>query len=159
VSPPSPASPVPDRAAPAIEVERLSKRYGTVAAVAELDFIVRRRQTVALLGPNGAGKTTTLRMLGGLIAPTSGSITIDEERLSAANVDRLRSRIGFLTEAPGLWDRLTVRENLSVYAHLHGVPNRHVDETLDAFGVLDRANDRAGPPNRPRCNCRSQPCA
>jgi ABC-2 type transport system ATP-binding protein len=121
----------------------LTRRFDARVAVENVSFTLERGEIFALLGPNGAGKTTTLRMLGGLIAPTSGSITIDEERLSAAHVDRLRSRIGFLTEAPGLWDRLTVRENLSVYAHLHGVPNRHVDETLDAFGVLDRANDRA----------------
>ena len=76
MSPPSPASPAPDRAAPAIEVERLSKRYGAVAAVAELDFIVRRRQTVALLGGNGAGKTTTIAMLLGLLEPTGGAIRV-----------------------------------------------------------------------------------
>ena len=121
----------------------LTRRFDARVAVENVSLTLERGEIFALLGPNGAGKTTTLRMLGGLIAPTSGSITIDEERLSPANVDRLRSRIGFLTEAPGLWDRLTVRENLSVYAHLHGVPSRHVDETLDAFGVLDRANDRA----------------
>ena len=72
-----------------------------------------------MLGPNGAGKTTTLRMLAGLIAPTSGSVHIDAEAMTPDAPPGLRARIGFLTEAPGLWDNLTVRENVSVYARLY----------------------------------------
>jgi ABC-2 type transport system ATP-binding protein len=124
---------------------RLSRRFDTRIAVEDVSFTLERGEIFALLGPNGAGKTTTLRMLAGLIAPTSGDVTVEGERLSPANAARLRGRIGFLTEAPGLWDRLTVRQNLSVYASLHGVaaPGRAVDEALDAFGVLARAQDQA----------------
>jgi len=80
---------------------------------------VARGEIVALLGPNGAGKTTTLRMLAGLIAATAGTVTIDGVPMNAASGSALRRRIGFLTEAPGLWDRLTVRENLAIYSNLY----------------------------------------
>jgi ABC-2 type transport system ATP-binding protein len=77
-------------------------------AVRDLSLEVKSGEIVALLGPNGAGKTTTLRMLGGLIAPSSGEISIDGVRLTRSTAASLRRRIGFLTEAPGLWERLTV---------------------------------------------------
>ena len=128
-----------------LAASRLTRRFDTRVAVEDVSFTLERGEIFALLGPNGAGKTTTLRMLAGLIAPTSGEVTVEDEHFSASTAARLRGRIGFLTEAPGLWDRLTVRQNLSVYASLHGVaaPARAVDEALDAFGVLDRAPDQA----------------
>jgi len=103
-------------------------------------------EIVALLGPNGAGKTTTLRMLGGLIHPTSGSVLLDQQIVTAATAPRLRASIGFLTEMPGLWERLTVRQNLTVYARLHGLasPALAVDRMLDLFGISDRGRDFAG---------------
>ena len=103
-------------------------------------------EIVALLGPNGAGKTTTLRMLGGLIHPTSGSVLLDRQTVTPATASRLRASIGFLTETPGLWERLTVRQNLTVYARLHGLASASlaVDRMLDLFGIADRARDFAG---------------
>ena len=68
----------------------------------------RRGEIFALLGPNGAGKTTTLRMLAGLIEPSAGEVLLGGHRVARGNAARLRARVGFLTEAPGLWDRLTV---------------------------------------------------
>src|SRR5262249_9612393 len=96
-------------------------------------------EIVALLGPNGAGKTTTLRMLAGLIAPTRGSVVIDHVRMTRRTAGMLRARIGFLTETPGLWDRLSVRENLHTFASLYPLnrPNAGVDGALDP-------SDRAG---------------
>ena len=122
----------------------LTRTFGNRIAVEDLSFGLERGEIFALLGPNGAGKTTTLRMLAGLIAPTSGSIRVDGEEMSKDTAPRLRTRIGFLTEAPGLWDRLTVRQNLSVYARLYGLPHpqRTVDEALDLFGVRDRGGDQ-----------------
>jgi ABC-2 type transport system ATP-binding protein len=113
--------------------------------VDDVSFELAPGEIFALLGPNGAGKTTTLRMLAGLIAPTSGTVRIGGETLSAQNAPRLRSRIGFLTETPGLWERLDVRLNLLVYARLHGLPTpeRAVDEAMDAFDIRDRARDTA----------------
>jgi ABC-2 type transport system ATP-binding protein len=79
-------------------------------------------------------------MLAGLIAPTSGSIAIEGRALTRATGGALRSRLGFLTESPGLWDRLTVRENLRVYAGLYALADaeRRIDRILDLFSLSDR---------------------
>jgi ABC-2 type transport system ATP-binding protein len=128
-----------------ISASRLTRHFGARVAVHDLSFEVRRSEIVALLGPNGAGKTTTMRMLAGLIAPTSGSVTIDDVRLGRETATELRGRIGFLTEAPGLWDRLTVRENLLIYARLYGMraPALAVTEMLDRFELGENASARA----------------
>jgi ABC-2 type transport system ATP-binding protein len=124
---------------------RLTRRFDARVAVEDVSFEVEPGEVFALLGPNGAGKTTTLRMLAGLIAPTSGAVHVDGEPMTRATAARLRGRIGFLTEAPGLWDRLSVRQNLRVYARLHGLPDpeRAVDEALETFGLRDRGADAA----------------
>jgi len=128
-----------------IAASHLTRRFGSRTAVDDVTFEVARSEIVALLGPNGAGKTTTLRMLAGLIAPTSGSIVIDGRQLTRASGGALRTRIGFLTEAPGLWDRLTIRENLRVYAGLYSLADadRRIDRTLDLFGLSDRRSTLA----------------
>jgi ABC-2 type transport system ATP-binding protein len=128
-----------------IAVSRLTRRFDTRTAVDEVSFDVRRSEIVVLLGPNGAGKTTTLRMLAGLIGPTSGTMAIDGVPLDSDSAGRLRGRIGFLTEAPGLWDRLTVGENLSVYARLYPLsdPDRVVREAIDLFELEPYADVRA----------------
>jgi len=128
-----------------IAVEHLTRVFGSRLAVDDVSFGVGGGEIVALLGPNGAGKTTTMRMMAGLVAPTGGTVRIAGTPLTRANAGALRARIGFLTEAPGLWDRLTVRENLRVFARIYGVPDaeRAVDETLDRFGLRDRAGGRA----------------
>ena len=84
-------------------------------------------------------------MLAGLIRPSGGAISIGGEALTSSNAPRLRSRVGFLTETPGLWERLDVRHNLLVYARLHGLPDpdRAVDAALDAFDMRGRARDAA----------------
>ena len=99
-----------------------------------------------LLGPNGAGKTTTMRMLAGLIMPTAGRISIDGVELSDATAARARGSVGLLTEAPGLWERLSVRINLLTYARLHGLsdPEARVDDALGHVDLLDRAREIAG---------------
>ena len=102
-----------------IAASHLTRSFGTRIAVEDATFDVKPGEIFGLLGPNGAGKTTTLRMLAGLLAPSSGEATVAGIRLSRETIDQVRARIGFLTEAPGLWDRLTVRQNLMVYARLH----------------------------------------
>ena len=128
-----------------LTADHLTRRFGARVAVDDVSFDLAPGEIFGLLGPNGAGKTTTLRMLAGLIEPTAGHVRIGEERLSAYSVARLRSRIGLLTETPGLWDRLSVRQNLIVYARLHGLgdPDAAVDEALALFDLGDRAADAA----------------
>jgi ABC-2 type transport system ATP-binding protein len=101
---------------------------------------VKPGEIFGLLGPNGAGKTTTLRMLAGLIAPSSGEATVAGVRLARETIDQVRARIGFLTEAPGLWERLTVRQNLMVHARLHQLIDASgtVAKSLERFGLQDR---------------------
>src|SRR5687767_3271368 len=122
----------------------LTRRFGDRIAVEDVSFELAPGEIFALLGPNGAGKTTTLRMLAGLIAPTNGAVHVQGERLTASTATRLRSHIGFLTEAPGLWDTLTVRQNLCVYARLYGLtaPGDAVNEALALFDILQRGEDR-----------------
>jgi ABC-2 type transport system ATP-binding protein len=132
-------------ACPAIRVQGVTRRFGDRLAVADLSFSIARGEIVALLGPNGAGKTTTLRMLAGLIAPTQGEIEVDG-RPARGSWPELRSRIGLLTETPGLWERLDVEENLLVHARLHGLarPAAAVAAALDRFGLAGRARAAAG---------------
>lgn len=103
-----------------IEVEELTKRFGTVTAVDGIGFSVRRGTTTALLGGNGAGKTTTLSMLVGLLLPTSGSIRVLGEDMLQHRY-RVLPRLNYSSPYVDLPHRLTVRENLSVYAKLYGV--------------------------------------
>lgn len=128
-----------------LSASHLTKHFGSRVAVDDVSFELARGEIFALLGPNGAGKTTTLRMLAGLIHPRSGSVCVDGEAMTPRSAARLRGRIGFLTETPGLWERLDVRRNLTVHARLHGLrlPEKAVDEALDLFGIRDRAADTA----------------
>ena len=128
-----------------IEARNLGRRYGPRTAIDGVTLNVSRHEIVALLGPNGAGKTTTLRILAGLIAPTSGTVVIDGVVLNRSTGNTLRGRIGLLTEAPGLWDRLTVRENLLIYARLYGLAHadRVVDQSIEQFGLSERSTARA----------------
>jgi ABC-2 type transport system ATP-binding protein len=124
---------------------RLTRQFDSRVAVQDVSFEIVPGEIFALLGPNGAGKTTTLRMLAGLIQPTAGHVLVEGEPMSRGNAPRLRGRIGFLTEAPGLWDRLTVHQNLLTYASLHGLPSPRavVDAALELFDIRDRARDPA----------------
>ena len=122
------------------------RRFGGRIAVDDVTFEVKAGEVFGLLGPNGAGKTTTLRMLGGLIPPTSGGVRVDGVALDRSSGTRLRARIGFLTETPGLWDQLTVWENIAVYARLFGMAgiDAAVERSLRQFDLWDRRADRAG---------------
>ena len=98
------------------------------------------------LGPNGAGKTTTVRMLGTLIAPTSGSATVAGIPLEEANGVEIRQRIAVMPESPGLYLRLTVTENLEFFAGLYGQrgPKERIARALEAVNLAGRAHDLCG---------------
>ena len=135
----------PDRSA-AIEVSHLTKSFGPRTAVDDVSFRVAQGEVFGFLGPNGAGKTTTVRILGTLIAPTSGSAVVAGLPLGSATTAQIRQRISIMPEAPGLYRRLTVAENLEYFARLYGLPRREqrISEALAAVGLRDRAGDLAG---------------
>jgi ABC-2 type transport system ATP-binding protein len=124
----------------------LTRRFGERLAIEDLSFEVHAGEIFGLLGPNGAGKTTTLRILAGLIAPSWGSAIVAGISLSPRTAAGIRSKVGFLTEAPGLWDRLSVWTNLLVYARLYGgaEPEAAVRRSLQLFDLEERAGDQAG---------------
>ena len=134
------------RAAELVSAEHLTRAFDDRVAVRDVSLSVNSGEIVALLGPNGAGKTTTMRMLAGLILPSSGRITINQIVLSGADSGRARSAVGLLTEAPGLWERLSVRINLLTYARLQAVanPERRIDEVLQLLDLADRVDETAG---------------
>ena len=114
--------------------------------MADVSFSVARGEVFGFLGPNGAGKTTTVRILGTLIAPTSGSAVVAGIPLGPARAAEIRQHISIMPEAPGLYRRLTVTENLEFFARLYGLPRRaeRITEALAAVGLSDRAHDLAG---------------
>jgi ABC-2 type transport system ATP-binding protein len=133
-------------AADLLVADRLTRTFGDRVAVGDLSLSVATGEIVALLGPNGAGKTTTMRMLAGLILPTAGRVIIDRVEVSPATANAARHAVGLLTEAPGLWERLSVRLNLLTYARLHGLadPGGAVATVLDQVQLADRADDLTG---------------
>jgi ABC-2 type transport system ATP-binding protein len=130
----------------AIEVSHLTKNFGGRVAVADVSFTVARGEVFGFLGPNGAGKTTTVRILGTLISATAGSATVAGIPVGPAGAAQIRQRISVMPESSGLYQRLTVTENLEYFARLYGLPRREarISEALAAVGLGDRAHDLAG---------------
>lgn len=124
-----------------VRVSQLRKEFGPFVAVDNLSFTIRSGEILGLLGPNGAGKSTTIHMLLGLIAPSGGSIEIFGLDLTRHRVTIL-SRLNFASPDACMDWRLTVRENLRVFARLYGLtrPQMRIDELLDLFEMRDIAN-------------------
>jgi ABC-type multidrug transport system ATPase subunit len=124
-----------------IETRALTKRYGdSIVAVDDLDLGVRRGEVYGFLGPNGAGKTTTLRMLLGLVRPTSGRVAVLGVPPGAPQG---LGRIGAMVEAPAFYPYLSGRDNLLVLTRYAGAGESRVEAVLDEVGLLDRATDRS----------------
>ncbi|MDQ3149039.1 MAG: ABC transporter ATP-binding protein [Chloroflexota bacterium] len=125
----------------------LTKHFKALTAVHDLSFTVGDGEVFGILGPNGAGKTTSVRMLAGLIGPSGGSARINGLELGRDS-QRIRATTGVLTEAPGLHDKLTARQNLGYYGRLYGLRGgelrRAVDRYLGIVGMLDSGDRRVG---------------
>jgi ABC-2 type transport system ATP-binding protein len=123
-----------------IQLTRLTKRYGDFTAVNGIDLTVQRGELFGLLGPNGAGKTTTLRMISGILQPTSGSVAIDGISLADDPVGA-KSKLGFIPDRPFIYEKLTGTEFLRFVAGLYGQSGPEVDhrgeELLALFDLLD----------------------
>jgi ABC-2 type transport system ATP-binding protein len=131
---------------PAVSVHHLTKHFGGRVAFDDVSFEVGYGEVFGFLGPNGAGKTTTVRVLGTLLAPTSGTATVAGLPLSEENGAAIRSRISIMPESPGLYLRLSVAENLRCFAGLYELTDAPVrmERALQAVNLTDRANDLCG---------------
>jgi ABC-2 type transport system ATP-binding protein len=130
----------------ALSAHGLGKRFGDRVAFADVSFEIGYGEVFGFLGPNGAGKTTTVRTLGTLIAPTAGSATVAGIPLAPENGVEIRRRIAIMPETPGLYLRLSVRENLECFAELYEVPapRDRIQRALGAVNLGDRADDACG---------------
>ncbi|MCD4847200.1 MAG: ABC transporter ATP-binding protein [Candidatus Aegiribacteria sp.] len=129
-----------------IKVNNLTRRFGNLTAVDGIDFQVNRGEIFGFLGPNGAGKTTTVRMLTGVIEPTSGSATIQDHDIRKESIFS-REHIAVVPEQANVYLDLSVWRNLMLMAELYGVPRgRRISEgerLLDALGLLNRKDSKA----------------
>jgi sodium transport system ATP-binding protein len=130
-----------------IAVERLAKHFGVVAAVRQVSFVAGDGRVTGLLGPNGAGKTTTLRMISTLVEPSGGTVRVDGID-ARANPIAARARTGVLSDARGLYGRLTARENIAYYGQLRGLSYSTIAQSigrlaslLEFEALLDRRTD------------------
>jgi len=127
-----------------IETEDLGKRYGNVRAVEHLSLRVAEGEIYAFLGLNGAGKTTTIRMLLGMIKPTTGYARVLQTRVSVGNREPWES-VGYLVEIPHAYPELTVLENVEVARRLHpGTPREAVGRIIERMGLTAYADRRTG---------------
>ncbi len=134
---------------PVLRVEGLGKRFGSREALRDVGFVARAGETVAVIGPNGAGKTTLLSILGGVQAPSAGTISHGAGAIGWG--------VGWVPQTPALYSKLSVAENLRLFARLERVvdPEAVVARMLDQTGLADRADervDRLSGGNRQRVN-------
>jgi len=142
-----PARQPSDGSSDAIVTHGLRKTFGDIVAVEGLDLTVRRGEVFGLLGPNGSGKTTTIRMLCGLLEPTAGEATVAGFSV-AREGERIRRAIGYMSQKFGLYEDLTVRENLEFYSSLYGLwgteQRARIEEQLDGVKLRSRSDQRVG---------------
>jgi ABC-2 type transport system ATP-binding protein len=137
-APPSGAQPV------VLATYGLTKNFGDTLAVDHLDLTVRRGDVFGFLGPNGAGKTTTIRMIVGLIYPTSGYATVIDHQVPRDKIEALR-HIGGFVEVPAFYGNMSARRNLRLMGGLNSeVDEQRVAEVLDIVGLSERADSKVG---------------
>jgi ABC-2 type transport system ATP-binding protein len=115
----------------AVVISELTRRFGAFTAVDRVNLEVDRGEIFGFLGANGAGKTTVIRMLCGLLAPSSGEAWVDGLPISTAS-EQVKRRIGYMSQRFSLYDDLTIRENLTFYGGIYGLPRRELAERGDA---------------------------
>jgi len=127
----------------AVKTENLTKTIGNLLVVDNLNLEIRRGEVFGFLGPNGAGKTTSIKMMVGLLKPTSGRVLFDGAE--AGSVDK--SRIGLCPQAHVQWDALTCRENLTFMGDMYGIPapqlQARVNQLLDLLSLTEKADQTA----------------
>lgn len=133
--------------APVIELNALTKRYGTFTAVDHVDLTVKRGEIFGLLGPNGAGKSTTILMMLGLTEPTSGSVSVFGMNATTAPLE-VKKRVGYLPDEVGFYDSYSGLENLIYTARLNRIPEAEAHDRakklLDLVGLAKEGNKKTG---------------
>ena len=129
-----------------LEVKNLVKNFGSTVAVSNISFSIERNSTLGLLGPNGCGKTTSIGMMLGLITPTSGKIFIDNIYFNSKNRIKFLSLMNFASPYIELPKKLTVKQNLEVYARLYGVKdiNQRIEEMVSDLNLQKFLNKKTG---------------
>ena len=129
-----------------LEVKKLIKKFKSTVAVNNISFEIKKNDTLGLLGPNGCGKTTSIGMMLGLITPTSGEIFIDGIKLNSLSRIKLLSLMNFASPYIELPKKLTVRQNLEVYARLYGVSNKEerIEELVEDLNLNKFLNKKTG---------------
>jgi ABC-2 type transport system ATP-binding protein len=131
---------------PVLTCEGLRRAFGTLQAVDDVGFEIRRGETYGLLGPNGAGKTTSISMVAGLLRPDAGEITISGRRMTPSAVEA-KSAVGLVPQDLAIYPDLTARENLAFFARLYRLRGHQlgarVDHVLEVIGLRERADDRS----------------
>lgn len=127
---------------PVVVIEHLVKQFGKLQAVDDLTMTIQSGETFGLIGPNGSGKTTLIRMLVGLVRPTSGVIRVLHERVPHS---RVLAQVGYMTQLSALYNDLTARENLQFFCSIYGLRGKAqelpIQEILARVDLADRAND------------------
>ena len=127
-----------------IQLKSLSKKYGDYKAVDDLNLFVKKGEIFGFIGPNGAGKTTTIKMIGGILAPSAGSVTVAGIDIQK-EPEKAKRKIGFIPDRPYLYEKLTGREFLKFTADLYGVPadifNRKAQQNLEMFSLADWSDE------------------
>ncbi len=135
----------PANGEPMVVINQLVKLFGRLRAVDNLTMDIYAGETFGLIGPNGSGKTTLIRMLVGLIRPTSGTIHIMNERIPSNKVAR---HIGYMTQLSAVYLDLTARENMQFFCNVYGLRGKEqkqrIQEMLERVELADRANDVVG---------------
>ena len=129
-----------------LKIKNLIKKFKSTFAVNNISFEIKKNDTLGLLGPNGCGKTTSIGMMLGLITPTSGEIFIDEIKLNSQNRIKLLSLMNFASPYIELPKKLTVKQNLEIYARLYGVSNKkeRIEELVEDLNLNKLLNKNTG---------------
>ncbi|WP_439238710.1 ribosome-associated ATPase/putative transporter RbbA [Lonepinella sp. BR2919] len=131
--------------APAIEAHNLTKKFGNFTSVNDVSFTIPKGEIFGFLGSNGCGKSTTMKMLTGLLEPTSGTATLLGQSIDANDINT-RKKVGYMTQSFSMYEELTVRENLDLHAKLFQIPKaqwkEYTDNAMKQFDLYDLAEVR-----------------
>jgi drug efflux transport system ATP-binding protein len=131
----------------AVEIRHLTRRFGSIVAVRDLNLTIAKGEVFGLLGPNGSGKTTTIRMLCGLLAPSEGTAVVAGVDVNEAP-DQIKERIGYMSQRFGLYEDLTVAENMEFYGGIYGLKGAgrrgRISEVVQFLGLDRRLHQLAG---------------